>query len=101
MTTIMLLIAAVWLVDSHLTRRRIRVMSQAIDNLTAAVQAEGTVIDSAVALINGLPQLIADAVAAQEAGDTDAVNNLITDIQAKSQALADAVAANTPAAPQA
>ncbi len=80
---------------------RIQKMSEAIDTLIAAVEAEDTVIDSAITMLTGLPQLIADAVTAAEAGDAAAVTNLIANINAKKDALAAAIAANTPAAPTA
>jgi len=66
----------------------------AIDDLQAAVAAEDTVIDSAITLINGIPALIAAAGV-----DPAKLATLQADISAKSKALADAVAANTPAAP--
>ena len=69
-----------------------KIMS-ALDDLTAAVAAEDTVIDSAIALINGIPALIAAAGV-----DPAKLAALQTDIKAKSTALAAAVAANTPAA---
>lgn len=66
----------------------------AIDDLQAAVTAEDTVIDSAITLIQGIPALIAAAGV-----DPAKLAALQTDITTKSQALANAVAANTPAAP--
>ena len=66
----------------------------AIDDLQAAVAAEDTVIDSAITLIKGIPALIAAAGV-----DPAKLTALQADITAKSQSLADAVAANTPAAP--
>ena len=68
-------------------------MSAELDRLTASVAAEDTVIDSAVALINGLAQQIRD-----HANDPAALNALADDIDAKSAALSEAVTANTPAA---
>jgi hypothetical protein len=65
----------------------------ALDDLQAAVAAEDTVIDSAVTLIQGIPALIAAA-----GTDPAKLQALTADITAKSQALAAAVAANTPAA---
>jgi hypothetical protein len=65
----------------------------AIDDLQAAVAAEDTVIDSAITLIKGIPALIAAAGV-----DPAKLTALQADITAKSQSLADAVAANTPAA---
>ena len=68
----------------------------AIDDLQAAVTAEDTVIDSAIVLIQGIPALIAAAGV-----DPAKLAALQADITAKSTALANAVAANTPAAPAA
>ena len=65
----------------------------AIDDLVADVTAENTVIDSAMALIQGLKASL-DAAGA----DPAKLAQLKTDIEAKSAALAAAVAANTPAA---
>ena len=65
----------------------------ALDDLRAAVTAEDTVIDSAITLIQGIPALIAAAGV-----DPAKLAALQTDITNKSQALAAAVAANTPAA---
>jgi uncharacterized protein YoxC len=65
-----------------------------LDDLQADVTAEDTVIDSAITLLKGL----ADAL---KAAGTDPAKlaALHTDITAKTDALAAAVAANTPAAP--
>lgn len=62
-----------------------------LTQLQQAVAAEDTVIGSAVALINGIAQRIADAGV-----DPDALSALTTDIQNQASALAAAVAANTP-----
>ncbi len=62
-------------------------------DVQAAVTAEDTVIDSAVALIQGL----AAQVAALQPNQA-AIDALAADIKAKSDSLAAAVAANTPAA---
>lgn len=64
----------------------------ALDDLQAAVTQEDTVIDSAITLIQGIPALIAAAGV-----DPAKLQALQADITAKSQALAQAVAANTPA----
>ncbi len=63
-----------------------------VDDIQADVTAENTVIDSAVTLLKGL----ADAL---KAAGTDPAKlaALHTDITTKTQALADAVVANTPA----
>ena len=69
-------------------------MALNLDDLTAQVAAEDTVVDSAIALINGLAAQIA-ALPANQA----AIDALAADVKAKAQTLADSVAANTPAAP--
>jgi len=74
-----------------------------ITKLQADVSAENTVIDSAVALINGFASQLAAAVsAAQSAGATPAqlqsLTDLSTSIESKTQALATAVASGTPVA---
>ena len=77
--------------------------------LVAAVTAEDTVIDSAVVLLNGfaatlsaLQKQLADAIAANDPAAiqavADAIGVNVTDITAKTQTLATAVAANTPTA---
>lgn len=67
-----------------------------IDDLTAAVTAEKTVEDSAIALLNGLSQQLKDALAS---GNTDAaVQTVIDSLAANTSALSAAVTANTPAA---
>jgi hypothetical protein len=63
----------------------------AIDDLQADVTAEDTVIDSAITLLKGL----ADALKAAGTDPTK-LAALHTDITTKTQALAAAVAANTP-----
>lgn len=65
----------------------------ALDDLTAAVAANDTVVDSAVTLLQGLK-------AALDAAGTDPgkLAALSSDIAAKTKVLSDAVAANTPAA---
>jgi hypothetical protein len=70
------------------------IIMAAIDDLATAVAAEDTVIDSAITLLQGLSAALAAA-----GTDPAKLAALQTDITAKTQALADAVAANTPAAP--
>lgn len=62
-------------------------------DLQAAVAAEDTVVDSAIALLQGLSAQIAALKP-----DQAAIDALAADVAAKTQSLADAVAANTPAA---
>ena len=75
-----------------------------IDDLVAAVAAEDTVIDSAIELINGFSQRLADGIAAALAGGATAeelapLTALKTDVDAKAAALSAAVTANTPTPP--
>ena len=69
-------------------------MSQEMEVLKAAVEAENTVVDSAITLLNGLAAALAAA-----ATDPAAVLALADEVNSKAAALAAAVAANTPAAP--
>ena len=66
-------------------------MMAAIDDLAAAVAVEDTVIDSAVALINGIPALIAAAGV-----DPVKLGQLQADIKALAETLSASVVANTP-----
>lgn len=75
-----------------------------IDQVVADVKAEHAVIDSAIVLLNGIAGRIDAAV--QEAlanGATEAelapLTDLSAEVKAKTQQLADAVVANTPASP--
>ena len=67
------------------------------DALNAEVANLTSVVDSAVALINGIATKIEEAVAANDAGDNTALGELATSVRAQADALAAAVAANTPA----
>lgn len=68
-------------------------MSAELDNLTVEVTEISTTVDSAIALLEGLSaQLLAIA------NDPAAINALAAELDAKSNALAAAVVANTPAA---
>ena len=71
-------------------------MAGELDALKAAVEAENTVIDSAITLLNGLKTALDAAIAA---GNPQALTDLSTEIGAKAQALSDAVVQNTPVAP--
>lgn len=66
-------------------------MSAQLDTLTAEVTETGTVIDSAIELINGLAAQIAAIK-----DDPVAIQALADELNAKSEALAAAVQANTP-----
>lgn len=69
----------------------------------SGVNAEVTrltdVVASAVALINGIAQKVADAVAANDAGDNSQLAGLADSLRSQADGLAAAVAANTPAEP--
>lgn len=68
-------------------------MNEAFNSLKQAVEKEKTVVQSAILLINGLKARLDDAIASGDPGTLQALSNqLLND----SQALADAVAANTP-----
>lgn len=62
------------------------------DDLQAAVAANQEVTQSAITLINGLADKLDDA-----AGDPALIAQLSADLRSQSQALADAITANTPA----
>ena len=75
-----------------------------LEDLAAQVAATTTVIDSAVVLINGFAQRLVDAIAVAIAGGATAeqlapVQAEVDALKAKSDALAAAVAANTPGQP--
>lgn len=84
-----------------------KLVSQLDDKITAlqgTVSGLTTVVSSAVALISGIGQQITDAVnAALAAGATpvqlQGLTDLTVSLDAQKQALADAVAANTPPSP--
>jgi hypothetical protein len=67
-----------------------------LSRLQAAVERDNTVNQSAITLLGNLAQLLRD-----NAGDATAINALADSLDAQQQALADAVTANTPAAPPA
>ncbi len=70
------------------------VMSAALDKISTEVTETKTIMESAKTLIEGLAQQIRDL-----SDDPAALNALADDLDASSKALADAVAANTPAQP--
>jgi hypothetical protein len=69
-------------------------MATKFDDLTAKVTALETVQASAIALLQGLKSKLDDAIAT---GDAAAIQQLSDKLGADTQALADAVTANTPA----
>lgn len=75
---------------------RLEHIMTALSDLQAAVAAEDTVIASAITLLNGLKAQLDAAIAS---GNPAALAQLSADIGAQTQAMSDAVANNTPAAP--
>lgn len=73
---------------------KVNLIMATLDDVQTAVTAEDTVIDSAVALLNGLAGQIAALQPNQQAIDA-----LAADVRAKTQTLADAITANTPGTP--
>lgn len=71
-------------------------MDTELTTLTNAVEAEGSVVDSAIVL---LEQLVADIEA--EKNDPIAIQAIVDSVNAQKQKLTDAIVANTPAAPPA
>ncbi len=69
-----------------------KIIMATLADVVAEVGAESTVIDSAIALIQGLAAQVAALTP-----DQAAIDQLAADIQAKSDALATAVKANTTA----
>lgn len=70
------------------------IMSQSLDDLKAQVAQNTNLEMSAIILIRGLAQQIADA-----AGDPAALAQLSSDLKASADSLSAAVIENTPAAP--
>jgi hypothetical protein len=68
----------------------------AIDDLRARVEANRSVVESAVTLLTGLKKALDDAIAS---GDPAALQAISDDLANETSSLAAAVAANTPAAP--
>jgi hypothetical protein len=79
---------------------RIESMAQELDALTAAVERNTTVDQSAITLINGIAQQLRDmANNATELADLKAaIVARASELEASNQQVADAVTANTPAA---
>lgn len=74
-------------------------MAVDMSGLQAEVARNRTVDGSAAALIRGIAQRIADAIAADDATDATNLNALVDDLRTSSDDLAGAVSENTPAAP--
>lgn len=76
-------------------------MALDLSALTAEVARNRSVDSSAAALIRGIVQRIADAIAADDLTDTANLNSLMADLSSSTDDLASAVSENTPAAPPA
>lgn len=85
-------------IDRTLTQilNREKHMDTELTTLTNAVEAEGSVVDSAIVL---LEQLVADIEA--EKNDPVAIQAIVDSVNAQKQKLTEAIVANTPAAPPA
>ena len=77
-------------------QRSIEQMSVDLTALTEQVAATATIEQSAITLIEGIAARIEAAVAAADPATKAAVDDLTTSLKTASQALADAVKANTP-----
>lgn len=82
------------LVGQHNAAHQQEQIMSTLADVQAKVTAEDTVIDSAIALLQGLAAQVAALTP-----DQAAIDALAADIGSKTDALAAAVAANTPAAP--
>lgn len=71
------------------------------DELNAEVTNLTTVAESAIALINGIAEKIQAAVDANDSGDNSQLKSLASSVRSQADALAAAVAANTPSEPEA
>ena len=80
----------------HTINERTATMAGELDQLKAAVEAENTVIASAISLLQGLKSALDAAIAAN---NPQALVDLSNEIGAKTAELSAAVTANTPAGP--
>lgn len=74
-------------------------MALDLSALTAEVARNRTVDGSAAALIRGITQRIADAIAADDITDATNLNALMADLASSTDDLSAAVSENTPAPP--
>lgn len=77
------------------TNRRLEHAMAGLADIKARVDAETSVVQSAITLINGLSQALKDALAANDPAQIQAI---IDELDANNTSLANAVTANTPAA---
>ncbi len=74
-------------------------MSAIVEKLTADVTAITGVAESAITLLGNLKTELDAAIAANNNGDATALEALSATLESEKQKLADAITANTPAAP--
>lgn len=75
-------------------------MAVDLTKLTAAAEKITTVKGSILAFLNGVPQLIRDAVAADDMADATNINALADRLEAEAGEITAALAAHTPAEPE-
>lgn len=75
-------------------------MAVDLTKLTAAAEKITTVKGSILAFLNGVPQLIRDAVAADDMADATNINALADRLEAEAGEITTALAAHTPAEPE-
>lgn len=80
--------------NEHLIINKLNKIMAKLSDVQALVEAEDNVIDSAITLLEELAQAVRDLTP-----DQAAIDALAADIEAKTGVLANAVVANTPAAP--
>lgn len=90
----MKLLVAIAVVGFALILWRLIRMSEALTRLTTEVSENTSVIQSAITLLGNLSQIIRD-----NAGDPAALGALADQLDTQSNSLAQAITANTPAAP--
>jgi hypothetical protein len=77
-----------------LTIKKLYTMAGELDNLRAEVAENGSAIDSAITLLNGLKTRLDEAIASGNMAEVQALSNELSN---KTDSLAAAVTANTPA----
>lgn len=85
---------------AHIQWRLDKLMAT-LEEVKQAVQAEGSLEDSIITLLNGIAQQLKDALsgATLPPAVQQQVDDVFSQLEANKQKLADAVTANTPAAP--
>lgn len=73
------------------------VMATSLDNLTQEVAQNSDAVNSAITLLNGLKQKLDEAIDANNNGDDSKLQELAASLDSSTNALATAVAQNTPA----